>query len=310
MDQKDPYEILGVGRNASQEEIKRAYRRLAKQYHPDRNAGDKSAERKFKEVQAAYEVLGDAQRRAEFDRFGAGGPKPNFRTWTTTGPSPFEGEGFGFEGLGDLGSIFEQFFQRPSARRRVRRTSRRPQPRGADVEYTVELAFEDAVHGTSREIRLSTDGSRAQRIELRFPAGVGDGQRIRVKGKGQEGPGGAGDLMIRCRVRPHPYFRREGNDILLEVPLSVTEAILGVKIDVPTIDGVTRLTIPAGTSGGTKLRLRGKGIRAQRTGVVGDMYVIPRIIVPKDVSARARALLDELASELRQDPRAGLGWAR
>jgi len=270
MDQKDPYDILGVARGASQDEVKRAYRRLAKQFHPDRNPGDKSAEPKFKEVQAAYEVLGDAERRAQFDRFGAGGPKPDYRTWTTTaGGTPFEGVQFDFEGLGDLGSIFEQFFHRPAARRRSgRRSVRRAPVRGADLEHAVELTFDEAVRGTARELRLALDGAggHVQRIEVRFPAGV--------------------------------------------VPLSMSEAVLGAKIDVPTLDGVTRLTIPPGTSGGTRLRLRGKGIRDQRASTAGDMYVIPHIAVPKDVSPRARELLDQLASELGQHPRAGLGWAK
>ncbi|MHC4091926.1 MAG: DnaJ domain-containing protein, partial [Planctomycetota bacterium] len=207
MKQKDPYEILGVSRTAAPPEIKRAYRRLAKESHPDRNPGNKAAETRFKEVQAAYEVLGDPERRQQYDRFGAGGPPPDFQTWTTGGPSPFEGVQFDFGG-GDLSSIFEQFFRRPGTRGRSRRAAGRPRPRGADLEHTIDLGFDEAVRGTSREIRLQAAGSNAhtQRIEVRIPAGVADNQRVRVKGKGHEGPGGSGDLMIRCRVRPHPYF--------------------------------------------------------------------------------------------------------
>jgi curved DNA-binding protein len=310
MDRKDPYEILGVDRNASQEEIKRAHRRLAKELHPDRNPGNKVAETKFKEVQAAYEVLGDPQRRAEYDRFGAGGPTPDFQTWSTGGAAPFEGVDIGFGSLDDLSSIFEQFFRRPTGRGRAARATRRPAPRGADLEYTVDLSFDEAVRGTRRQIQLSGAGgnARTERIEFRVPAGVAHGQRIRVKGKGQPGPGGRGDLMIRCHVHPHPFFRREGNDILLELPLGVTEAALGTQIDIPTLDGVTRLRVPPGTSSGTKLRLRGKGIHDQRSGATGDMYAATRIVVPKEVSPRGRELFDELAQELKQTPRAGLGW--
>ena len=313
MDQKDPYKILNVPRNASQDEIRRSYRRLAKELHPDRNPGNKSAERRFKEVAAAYEVLRDPQRRAQFDQFGAGGPRPDFRSWSSHGESPFGGSvDVDFGGLGDLGSIFEQFFRRPGGSGGGRRAKQRAAVRGGDIEHTLDLGFEEAIRGASRELRLSIDGSAAktERIQVRIPAGVANGQRIRLKGKGQPGPGGAGDLFIRCRVSPHPYFRREGNDIYLELPLGITEAALGAKIDVPTLAGVTRLTVPPGTSGGTKLRLRGRGVRDQRTGNAGDMYVIPQIAVPKELSERARELLDELAAELKQEPRAQTGWPK
>ncbi len=310
MSQKDPYDILGVSRKASQDEVKRTYRRLAKRYHPDRNPGDQAAEAQFKEVQAAYEVLGDPERRAQYDQFGTGGPRPDFQTWTAGGASPFQGVDFDFGSAGDLSSIFEQFFRRPGRGRRARRTARGPAPRGADLEHTIELSFEEAIRGTSREIRLMTAGSKgaSERIEFRVPPGVADDQRIRVKGKGHDGPGGRGDLMIRCRVKPHAHFRRDGNDILLDLPLSLAEAVRGAKVDIPTLDGVTRVTIPPGTSGGTKLRLSAKGIRAPRAAGPGDMYVITRVAVPKTLSARAAELFDQLADELEQAPRQGLGW--
>jgi DnaJ-class molecular chaperone len=312
MDRKDPYKILGVSRSAAQDEIKRAYRRLAKEHHPDRNPGDKGAEQRFKEVQAAYEVLGDPQRRAQYDRFGAGGPKPEFHTWSTGRGSPFAETDFDFSSLGDLTSIFEQFFSGGAgARTRRRRAASRPRRRGADIEHTVELSFEEAAGGTVREVMLTARGgreARPERIQFRVPGGVSDGQRIRVKGKGQDGPGGRGDLMILCRIRPHAYFRRDGLNVLLDLPLTIREAALGAKVDIPTLDGVTRVTVPAGTSGGTKLRLREKGIRDQRAEKVGDMLVVVRIQLPKSVSPKARGLLDELESELDLRPRADLGW--
>lgn len=312
MDRKDPYKILGVSRGAAQDQIKRAYRRLAKEHHPDRNPGDKGAEQRFKEVQAAYEVLGDPQRRAQYDRFGAGGPTPEFHTWSTGRGSPFASTDFDFSSLGDLTGIFEQFFSSGSgARGRRRRTASRPRPRGADIEHAVELSFEEAIEGTVREVLLTARGGRAarpERIEFRVPDGVADGQRIRVKGKGQDGPGGRGDLMILCRIRPHPYFRREGLNVLLDLPLTIREAALGTKVDIPTLDGITRVTVPAGTSGGTKLRLREKGIRDRRTGKTGDMLVAVRIQSPKSLSPKARKLLDELESELDLRPRTDLGW--
>ncbi len=310
MSPKDPYDILTVARGASQEEIKRAYRRLAKKYHPDRNQGDKHAEDKFKELQAANEVLGDPKRRAQYDRFGAGGPAPEFHSWGIGGASPFGDTSFSFDSSGDLTSIFEQFFRRGPAQRQRRATARRRRVRGADIQFTVDLSLEEAAAGTRREIALSGGpGGARERIEFRVPAGIDEGQLIRVKGKGQDGGGGRGDLMIRCHIRPHAFFRRDGLDLHLDLPLNLTEAALGTKVTVPTLDGPMRLTVPPGTASGTKLRLRGKGIHDERSGRTGDMLAIVRIHAPRDVSPRARELLEALAAELKDDPRCDLGWA-
>ncbi len=301
MTNKDPYEILGVSRNATQDEIKRAYRRLAKQYHPDRNPGDKSAEQHFKEVHAAYEVLGDAQRRTQYDRFGAGGPTPEYQTWTEAHGAPFEDLHVDFGPMGDLSSIFEQFFSRGVGTKARRRTNERTRARGSDVEHEVEVAFEEAARGTTRDIVLTSAGSdrNEERIQVRIPAGIGDLQRIRVRGKGHAGLGGRGDLMIRIRIRPHPRFRREGLNILLDLPLSFAEAALGGSVEIPTLDGLTVVKVPPGTSSGTKLRLRGRGIRDERSGQTGDMYALVQVQVPKTLSPRARQLVQELADELR-----------
>jgi DnaJ-class molecular chaperone len=316
MTSKDPYEILGVSRSASQDEIKKAYRRLAKQHHPDRNPNDKSAEQRFKEVHAAYEVLGDPQRRTQYDRFGAGGPAPDVHAWTTSGP-PFSDVRFDFGGFGDLTSIFEQFFAnadgpRPRQPRSKRRTAQREAPRGPDLETTIDLTFDEALRGTTREIVLTTGPAPDQRETIRFrvPPGVEDGQRIRVRGQGQVGPGGRGDLLIACRVRSHPFFRRDGRDLLLDLPLTFAEATLGAKVEIPTLEGPMVLTVPPGTASGTKLRLRGRGVRDARDGTAGDMYAVVRIQPPTELSARARELLSELDRELNQHPRRRLGWPR
>ncbi len=309
---KDPYEILGVSRNATQEEIKRAYRRLAKKYHPDRNKGDKAAEEKFKEVQAAYEILSDPKKREEYDRFGAGGPTPNYHEWVRGPHAGVHEVHFDFGDLGDLASIFEQFFQRPGRRSRTRRThahaagdpfaSTATAPRGQDLEHEIMLSFDEAARGGKRQILLeSPGGGPPEKIEVRIPAGVRDGQRIRLRGRGAPGPGGRGDLYLVCRISPHPYFRREGLDLYVDLPLSITEATLGTKVDVPTLNGKASVTVPPGTSSGTKLRLRGKGIRDERTGQVGDLYAVVKIAAPKDLSPRARELIEELHRELHPE---------
>ncbi len=311
MPSKDPYEILGVARDASQEQIKQAYRRLAKEYHPDRNRGDKSAEQRFKEVQAAYEVLGDPQRRAQYDRFGAGGPAPEFHTWSTRVPGDFAEFHFDFGSLGDLTSIFEQFFQRGPGRVRpaVRRTrAAHSGPAGGDLEHAVEISLEESIRGTTREVVLQgQDGFQRERIEVRIPPGVSDGQRIRVRGKGQPGPGGRGDLLIVCRVRPHPYLRREGLDLLVDLPLSFAQAALGTTAEVSTLDGVIRVKVPAGTSSGARLRLRGRGVRDPRTGQVGDLFAVVKIVVPRTLTPKARQLIEQLEAELKDKAHAGVG---
>ncbi len=308
MSTKDPYEILGVSRTATPEEIKRAYRRLAKETHPDRNPGDKTASQRFKEVRAAYEVLGDPQRREQYDRFGAGGPAPEFHQWASGGggQSPFEGVQFDFGSMGDLGSIFEQFFSRGATRPRQRGTRRSRAQRGSDLESGIDISLEEVLRGGARELVLSNpDNGQSERIEVHIPPGVHEGQRIRVRGRGQPGAGGRGDLLIRCHIRPHPLYRLEGSDLLLDLPLSLTEAALGVKAEIPTPDGPTMVKVPPGTSSGTKLRLRQRGVPDRRSGSRGDLFAVIRIIAPKTVSPKARTLLEELDRELAQRPRAG-----
>jgi DnaJ-class molecular chaperone len=295
------YETLGVRRDASDEEIKRAYRKLARQYHPDRNPGDKQAEAKFKEIQNAYDVLSDKQKRANYDRFGhvdpsmGGGPRGSGFRWGGGGTG-------GFEEIDpsqveewfrdfDLGSIFG----RAAGARRGPAGGRswRPQREPDAVESEVSIPFLTAALGG--KITLHVEGGRE--LEVKIPAGVEEGKILRLSG---QGPGGA-DLNLKLRITPHPYFRREGNDILLEVPLSLAEAVLGAKVEVPTIDGA-RLTVkvPPGASSGSKLRLRGKGVAG------GDQLCEIKVVVPAAKDERSRKLIEEFDQLNPQSPRAGL----
>ncbi len=296
MTSKDPYEVLGVSRQATADEIKRAYRKLAKQHHPDRNPGSKAAEQRFKEVQAAYEILGDPRKRAEYERARESGFAGDIPDWAQGVPGNFGGR-VSFNFGDDLTSIFEQFFG-GRARATQRRSPRRVAERGADIEHAVELSFEEALGGAQREVVLATPDGQQERVRFRVPAGVEDGQRVRVPGKGQPGVGGRGDLVVLCRVRPHPVFRRDGLDVLLDLHLSFPQAALGTEVEIQTPDGPAVLKVPAGTSSGAKLRLRGRGVRNARTGQRGDLYAVVRIDVPKALSPEARRLVERLASEL------------
>ncbi len=308
----DYYKELGVSRDASDQEIKRAYRRLARKYHPDVNPGNAKAAERFKRIARAYEVLSDPKKRRLYDRYGEAGLAEGFDEQAAraagaaggaAGPGPgfdFEGFpggfGFGAEGLGD---IFSQFFGggRPSGPRR-----------GADVETEVTLTLHDAAQGTRRRITLG-DGTQ---VDVKIPAGVDQGTRIRVAGKGRPGAQGGprGDLYVRVRMAPHPYFRREGRDIYLDLPLSLTEAALGTTVRIPTLDGPTQLKVPAGIASGAKLRLRGKGLPGPKGGGRGDQFVVVKIVPPKHLPDEARRHLEEVARLAPYDPRAGLAWAK
>jgi DnaJ-class molecular chaperone len=305
---KDPYDILGVSRTASADEIKRAYRRLAKEHHPDRNRGDKSAEQRFKEIQAAYDVIGDPERRAQYDRFGAGGPQPDFRQWRGH-PGGADDFHVNISDLGDLSSIFEQFFRRGAGGgfgMNGGRVHAEPET-SADIEHVVELTLEEAIAGTSREIVLSGGGA-SERLQIKIPAGVSNGQRIRVPGKGNPRRGGRGDLYLVCQIRPHAYFTRDGLDLYLDVPISVSEAILGTRVEIPTASDRVMLHIPPGTSSGAKLRVRGRGIADARTGQTGNLYATIRIVAPAEISDTARQLAEKLSQEQTRSPRADLPW--
>jgi len=291
------------------------------------------AGKKFKEATEAYEVLSDAKKRKLYDQFGHAGPQagpggPGAHTYTWTGaggggPSiSFEeilqGFGGGGEGSPYMGMSLEELLQtlrgggaRAAGGARARRA--RPRSRkGQDVEYPITLDLLQAVQGFTASLRLAlpdeSGAERTEHIEVKIPAGVKDGSKVRVRGKGGQGPAGRGDLYIITHVRPHPYFRREGNDIYVDVPISIVEAALGAKIDVPTVDGMTSVTVPPGTGGSRRLRLRGKGVPATGHKTRGDQYVVVKVVPPKQVSQRGRELLEQFAEADPDDPRAEAPW--
>lgn len=365
---QDYYETLGVDRKAVQKDVRQAYRKLARKYHPDLNPGDKSAEEKFKQVQEAYDVISDPKKRQIYDQFGFEGERGAAQP-----PPPddagahFDFSGFDFGGQGgtNFRDLFSQFFRGGGGQAGVEES----EP-GTDLEYRIEISFWEAVRGTVKKLTITrletcatcggsgavgapktcevcggtgqvtqTSGRmkfnvacsncggtgqvrsicrtcggegrvrRADTIEVRIPAGVQTGSRVRVPGHGNAGTHGAppGDLYIVTEVQPHPYFERHGDDLYTKVPISVTEAALGAKIEVPTLDGRSLLRVPPGTSSGQKLRLREKGVPSVRQPAKrGDLYVELQVIVPKPVDERVRDLLRELAKLEPEDPRRDL----
>jgi curved DNA-binding protein len=314
MDYKDYYETLGVKRDADEKAIKRAFRRLARQYHPDVNPGDTSAEERFKEINEAYEVLSDPEKRGKYDRLGS-----DWQRWQQTGgrPGDFDwsrwatgaaGPGgqrvhvqYGTpEDLGDLfggASPFSDFFSQifggmgGGAAPGGFQYRARPQ-RGQDYEQEVEISLREAYEGTTRA--LQKDG---RRLEVKIPAGARTGTRVRMSGEGAPGAAGgtAGDLYLRVKVAPDPQFERQGDDLHVTVPVDLYTAVLGGQAQVPTLGGPVMLTIPAGTQNGRVFRLRGKGmVRMRKPDQHGDLYARVEVQVPTDLSPRQRELFQEL----------------
>jgi molecular chaperone DnaJ len=365
MAKRDYYTVLGLNRGASESEVKRAYRKFARKFHPDVNPGDKTAEAKFKEVTEAYEVLSSPEKRQQYDQFGHDGPQRS-----AGGAQPgggFDGfdfgrVDFGSGGLGDLGDFFSGLFG----------GARGAQPdgpaKGEDIHYSLDIDFADAVRGVSTEIvvqkhspceacrgsgakpgsaldvcpecggsgrrtgrglRRTSDpclrcrgngkigreacrscGGRGttfgtERIAVKIPGGVDTGSRIRLQGKGEPGQNGgpSGDLFIVTRVRPHPVLERKGDNLHIEIPITITEAALGARIEVPTIDGPTGMRVPPETSSGQVFRLRGKGIPHLKGGGQGDQLVTVKIVAPKNLDVRSQELLREFARLNPGDPR-------
>src|SRR5437870_691996 len=321
VDYKDYYKILGVSKDASEKEIKQAYRKLARKYHPDVNPDNKEAEAKFKEINEANEVLSDPEKRRKYDELGA-----NWRMYEQQAASGGAGAPFGGwnvnvggapggfrtvtpeqmrEMFGDadpFSDFFHTFFggameqDEESARRGTR--SRRASRQGRDVERELELSLEDAFHGTTRRLSIKHDG-HARTVDVRIPAGVGDGSRVRISGEGESGTGGAasGDLYLRVRLAPHPLFERKGRDLYVKVPLAVTTAVLGGEVEVATISGKpVRLKIPALTQNGQVFRLKGYGVPAVgKSEEKGDAYARVEIQLPTQLSPEEREHYEALA---------------
>jgi curved DNA-binding protein len=296
MKYKDYYQTLGVARDASKEEIKKAYRRLARKYHPDVSK-EASAEEKFKEVNEANDVLSDAEKRAAYDQLGSAyRPGQDFR------PPP--GWGGGDASGADFSDLFSQLF----GGRKQAGGARRPGFRGAeampgqDVEASLTLSLEEAFHGVEKHLSLSSQYG-AHDVKLRVPAGALPGKRLRVPGKGQRSPygGPAGDLYLLIQIAPHPRYRLEGQDIYLDTPITPWEAALGKAITVPTLSGNVRMKVPAGSRGGQKLRLSGRGMPAAAGS--GNLYVQLQVVLPAVLSDAERDLYEQLAKLSDFDPR-------
>jgi curved DNA-binding protein len=305
---QDPYAVLGVDKSASQDEIRRAYKKLARKYHPDVNPGDSAAEEKFKDVSAAYEMLETEEKRKLFDEFGAQAASPGFdpeqarayQTWqrgrSATGQGPWSTTAEEVEF--DLGDILGNMFGGGGRRARGFRPEDFRMPRkGSDVTTELRIPFVDAVRGVERDFSMTLPGGKPVRTKVRVPPAVKDGQKLRLRERGAEGTDGGppGDLFITIRVDPHPHFQRDGADIHVRVPVTVKEALLGGSISVPTLEQPVKLKVPPKTQSGTKMRLRGKG-GPQASGGRGDLFVELMVRVPEGGDPKA---LTEAAEALQ-----------
>lgn len=348
-DVKDYYKTLGVNKDTSQDEIKKAFRKLARKYHPDLNPGDKTSEQKFKEINEAYGILSDPKKRSEYDQFGS---------------SPFGAGGPGYEGFrtydfGGFGDVFADLFG-------ARRGAEAAYAKGPDMIMGLDLTLEEAFSGVTKTISFNREAPcsacngtgaessqvcsvcngrgtvqtskgffkmaqpcaacggtgrkitkicgtcggrgkivRTETVKVKIPAGVDTGSRVKLRGMGGAGTGGSptGDLHIEITVRHHSVFKRKGDDLYLELPVTFSEAALGARIEVPTIDGIAAMTLPPGTQGGQRMKLTGKGFPSPRSGARGNQYVDIKIIVPKGLDARGKEVLKEVESLYKEDPR-------
>jgi DnaJ-class molecular chaperone len=300
---EDPYAILGVKQEATQEEIRAAYRQLAKKLHPDLNPGDKQAEEKFKEVSGAYDLLGDPEKRARFDRGeidASGAERPRERYYRDFHAADAQDHAYstsgGFADFMENEDILAEILGRGEGRSRFR-------IRGQDVHYRLPVDFIEAVNGATKRITMP-DGVT---LDVAIPAGTRDGQVLRLRGKGGAGIGGApsGDALVEVEVRSHNVFTRKDDDIHLELPISLPEAVLGAKLDVPTPTGAVRMTVPKGANTGRVLRLRGKGV-VRKDGSRGDEYVTLKIVLPDRLDSEIEEFARRWEAGKTHDPRRGL----
>ena len=304
---QDLYKTLGVAKTASQEEIKAAYRKLAKKLHPDLNPGNSEVEKEFKDVSQAYSILSDPEKRklydsGEIDASGQETPRQGFyKTYASSGGGKYDPF--------DIGDIFssEEIFSDLFGRQRAQQGRRRGplRQRGADVSYRLSVPFLEAAAGAKRRIQFS----EGKRLEVNIPAGTEDGQTLRLKGQGLPGVNGgeAGDAYVEITVEPHPYFTRKGSDIHVEVPVSLPEAVLGGSISVPTIDGNVSMKIPAGSNTGKTLRLKGRGVADRKSGARGDQYVTLKVMLPENPDADLKKFVEGWAETHAYNPRKKAG---
>ena len=317
---EDPYKTLGVSRTADSDEIQKAYRKLARKYHPDKNPDDKSAKQKFQEVQTAFDLLSDPEKKKMYDQYGAGyganygaNYGPSGGHGGPQGPSPFDGADFSemFGGAGEGGGggfsdIFRQFTGGGPGRRGPQANPRR---RGSDLRHELLVPFNTAVTGGQAQINVQRAGGKRERITVKIPAGIDDGKKIRLRGQGETGQSGgaAGDVLIVVRVAPHPFFTRRGKRLDVEVPVTLAEAAGGAKIDVPTPQGTIALSIPPGTSSGTRLRVKGHGVHPAGQ-PPGDLFAEILIVLPKDIDESDLEAIRDLDAKYPQSPRRDLQW--
>jgi len=315
----DYYTTLGVSRKASDEEIQKAYRQLARKYHPDLNPDDAKAKENFQAVQNAFEVLNDPKKRDMYDRYGSayesvgpGGPgSAGPQPWANSGGPGFDvnledlfGGGAGGGAGGGFSDLFKNFGQRGK-----QQTRRAAPTRGSNIEYELTVPFTTAVLGGEAQIAVQRHDGRTETIQIKIPQGIEDGKKIRLRGQGNPSLDGGpdGDLMIKIKSAPHPHFHRQGKRLDVRVPITLTEALSGAKIDVPTPHGTITLTVPPETSSGAKLRLKGQGVRGGK-GSPGDLLAELQIILPKNIQAEDREQLESILAKYAENPRTELQW--
>jgi len=340
VDYKDYYKMLGVSKNATEDDIKKAYRKLAKQYHPDANKNNPEATEKFKEIGEAYEVLKNPEKRSRYDQLGsnwkaysrAGGPGagwPGGAQWQSAGPGGgsynYSGSGFDF---GDLGGGFSDFFemffgkgsdarfqdfsstygQAGSGTKQNQRTgwrTRKTAEKGQDVESKLTITLREAYFGTERSLRLQSADGKLRTINVKIPKGIKDGGKIRATGEGAKSASGgpSGDLYLVVEVSPHHFFTRKEGNLYCEIPVNIKEAIFGAVIDVPTFTGPVSVKLPAGTQSGKSLRLKGKGMPHLKSVEYGDLYAKIKIVIPEDMTQQQRKYLEDFSKTYDENPR-------